>query len=238
MNVNNTGYQVILELSRARMAARPDVYPAAEVPYSHYVMPHNLIGPRRRALIVGSGAGNDVAGALEAGVEQVQAVEIDPAIVDLGRARHPDRPYSSPQVALAVDDARAFFRKDTGPYDLIWFGLLDSHTTPSAYSNVRLDHFVYTRESFADMKRLLAPSGVVVLLFEPQTAVDRRPPGRALPRHLRRGAAGLRGPVFHALPGLGRRDVRRRIAVHDGSATTTGGNAIRVWPAACSTRAA
>jgi SAM-dependent methyltransferase len=168
--VNNVEYQTILELDRARMARRPDVYPAAEVPYSHYVMPYTLIGPRRRALIVGSGAGNDVAGALEAGVGQVQAVEIDPAIVDLGRMRHPDQPYASPRVALAVDDARAFFRKNTGPYDLVWFGLLDSHTTPSAYSNVRLDHFVYTRESFADMKRLLAPSGVVVLLFEPQTA--------------------------------------------------------------------
>jgi hypothetical protein len=68
-----------------------------------------------------------------------------------------------------VDDARAFFRRPSGPYDLVWFGLLDSHTTPSAYANVRLDHFVYTQESFADMKRLLSPSGVVVLLFAPQT---------------------------------------------------------------------
>ncbi len=62
-------------------------------------------------------------------------------------------------VRVSIDDARAFFRKDGGSYDLIWFGLLDSHTTPSAYANVRLDHFVYTRESFADMKRLLPPSG-------------------------------------------------------------------------------
>jgi len=170
VSVNNVSYQAILELDRARLAARPDAYPAAEVPYSHYVLPYTLVGPRPRALIVGSGAGNDVAAALQAGVTHVQAVEIDPAIVDLGRMRHPDRPYAAPQVALAIDDARAFFRKDTGPYDLIWFGLLDSHTTPSAYSNIRLDHFVYTRESFADMRRRLAPAGVVVLFFEPQTA--------------------------------------------------------------------
>src|SRR6185436_13663445 len=39
-----------------------------------------------------------------------------------------------------------------------------------AYSNVRLDHFVYTRESFRDLRRLVAPAGVVVLFFEPQTA--------------------------------------------------------------------
>jgi predicted membrane-bound spermidine synthase len=65
-------------------------------------------------------------------------VEIDPAIVALGRARHPNRPYSSDKVRVSIDDARAFFRKDGGSYDLIWFGLLDSHTTPSAYANVLL----------------------------------------------------------------------------------------------------
>ena len=110
-----------------------------------------------------------MAAALEAGVQQVQAVEIDPAIVALGRARHPDGPYASSRVSVAVDDARAFFHRPSGPYDLVWFGLLDSHTAPSAYANVRLDHFVYTRESFLEMKRLLAPDGVVVLLFQPQT---------------------------------------------------------------------
>ena len=52
---------------------------------------------------------------------------------------------------MTIDDARAFFRRDEGRYDIVWFGLLDSHTNPSAYTNVRLDHFIYTRESFADM---------------------------------------------------------------------------------------
>ena len=36
----------------------------------------------------------------------------------------------------------------------MWYGLLDSHTNPSAYTNVRLDHFVYTWQAFADVKRL------------------------------------------------------------------------------------
>jgi SAM-dependent methyltransferase len=110
-------------------------------------------------LVVGAGAGNDVAGALAAGAWAVDAVEIDPLIAGIGRDRHPTRPYASPAVHLTVTDARAFFRRATGPYDLVWFGLLDSHTTPSAYANVRLDHFVYTRESLAEVKRLLAPSG-------------------------------------------------------------------------------
>jgi spermidine synthase len=169
INVNNVGYQGMVSLDPQQMAARPDLYPPGEVRTSHYVLPYELVGPREKVLVVGAGSGNDAAAALRAGARRVQAVEIDPTIVEIGRSRHPDRPYASSRVAVTVDDARAFFRRPSGPYDLVWFGLLDSHTTPSAYSNVRLDHFVYTQESFADVKRLLSPSGVVVLLFMPQT---------------------------------------------------------------------
>jgi spermidine synthase len=168
IEVNNVGYMSMLDLDRERMAARPRLYPPHEIRTSHYMLPHAIVGPRERVLVVGAGAGNDVAAALEMGARHVDAVEIDPAIVSVGRARHPNQPYSSDRVTVSIDDARAHFRKAKGPYDLIWFGLLDSHTNPSAYSNVRLDHFVYTRESFEDMKGLLGPSGVVVLFFAPE----------------------------------------------------------------------
>ena len=169
IRVNNVGYQLLLDLDPARMAAAPEKYPSAEIRTSHYVLPYELVGTRERVLVVGAGAGNDVAAALRAGAREVDAVEIDPAILDLGRAYHQNAPYAAPAVKVTVDDARAFFRRARGPYDLVWFGLLDSHTTPSAYTNVRLDHFVYTRESFAEVRRLLAPSGVLVLFFDPQT---------------------------------------------------------------------
>jgi spermidine synthase len=167
--VNNTGYQAMLDLDPSHLATRPDLYPQGAVRTSHYTLPHQLVGPRERVLIVGAGSGNDAAAALRAGARQVRAVEIDPVILQWGRERHPERPYASDRVAVTIDDARAFFRRDRGRYDLIWFGLLDSHTNPSAYTNVRLDHFVYTRESLADMKRLLAPGGVVVMFFEAET---------------------------------------------------------------------
>ncbi len=166
IEVNNAGYQLIVDLDARRMAA---TYPPGEVRLSHYVLPYELVGPRRRALVVGAGSGNDVAAALRAGVEQVRAVEIDPAIVALGRELNPSAPYASDRVQVEVDDARASFRREHGEYDLIWFGLLDAHTAASAYTNVRLDHFVYTRESFAEAAGLLAPAGVLVLYFEART---------------------------------------------------------------------
>jgi SAM-dependent methyltransferase len=116
-------------------------------------------------LVVGAGLGNDVAAALRHGVERVDAIEIDPTILDLGRRLHPERPYSSPRVRLVNDDARAFLARSGETYDLIVFGLLDSHTLLSSMSSLRLDSYVYTEESFAQAKARLAPGGHVALSF-------------------------------------------------------------------------
>jgi spermidine synthase len=47
-------------------------------------------------VIVGTGTGNDVAAALRAGVGEIDAVEIDPAIVSFGREHHPEDPTRVP----------------------------------------------------------------------------------------------------------------------------------------------
>ncbi len=121
--------------------------------------------PPGRTLILGAGLGNDVAAAVRAGNDPIDAVEIDPAIAGLGRERHPERPYSSPRVALHVTDARRFLKRAEGPYDSIVYAFLDSHTLLSAHSSIRLDTFVYTRESFEEAARLLSPDGVMVVMF-------------------------------------------------------------------------
>ncbi len=54
------------------------------------------------------GSGTDVAMALQNGAQHVDAVEIDPVLLELGRELHPDRPYSDPRVTTHVDDGRAF----------------------------------------------------------------------------------------------------------------------------------
>ena len=165
IKVNNVGYQSLIDLDRGHMATAPKIYPKDEIRLSHYVLPYELIGQRERILIVGAGAGNDVSGALQSGAKSIEAVEIDPLIIKWGQQYHPNLPYDSPRVNVTINDARAFFGQHDKKYDLIWFGLLDAHTSPSAFANVRLDHFVYTTESFDDMKELLTPKGVVILFF-------------------------------------------------------------------------
>ncbi len=167
--VNNTGYQTMIDLDERRVASDPKKYPPAMQGLSQYDIPF-LLHPRpRRVLLVGAGTGNDAAGALRHGVDQVTAVDIDPQIIDLGRRYHPEKPYDSPRVTLVNDDARSFFATCKDRYDVIVFGLLDSHTT-TAMTNARLDHYVYTKESLEHARSLLADGGVMVLSFAAQTS--------------------------------------------------------------------
>src|SRR5271157_1473287 len=165
IRVNHTGYQTIVNLSPDFLARHPNLLREApdENPYN---LPFRFTSPNPSVLIVGSGTGNDVAAALRNRASTVDAVEIDPKLLALGRSRHPEHPYDDPRVSAHLADARAFMKRTTARYDLILFGLLDSHTQLSDYSNMRLDNFVYTEESFREARALLAPNGVLFLKFQ------------------------------------------------------------------------
>ena len=79
-------------------------------------------------LIIGAGSGSDAAVALAKGARHVDAVEIDPAIMQVGVDLHPDHPYDDPRVTRINDDGRAFLRRTTESYDLVIFALPDSLT--------------------------------------------------------------------------------------------------------------
>ncbi len=126
-------------------------------------------------LILGAGSGTDVAAALRHGAKHVDAVEIDPAIIRLGRARHPDRPYSDPRVTVINDDARHFLRTTRKRYDLVVFALIDSLTLQSSFSGVRLESYMFTEESFRAVRDRLKPDGLLVVYnyFRERWLVDR-----------------------------------------------------------------
>ena len=164
LKVNNTSYQALLDLSPENRERNRDAFaPYADL-ISQYDLPFLLHPSARNALIVGGGAGNDAAGALRHDLAEITVVDIDPSIIALGRKHHPEKPYDSPRVTVVNDDARAFFQKTHQHFDLIIFGLLDSHTTP-ALTNLRLDNYVYTVESLTQAQTLLNPDGVLILTF-------------------------------------------------------------------------
>ena len=112
-----------------------------------------------RILVVGAGNGNDVAVALSRGAAAVDAVEIDPRLLEIGRERHPDSPYADPRVQTHVDDGRAFLERTDRQYDLIIFALPDSLTLVTGAASIRLESYLFTAEAMRAVRDHLAPGG-------------------------------------------------------------------------------
>jgi len=141
-----------------------------------YQWPYAVFGDTfDNVLILGAGSGTDVAAALQHGARHVDAVDIDPVILWLGAERHPDHPYSDPRVTIINDDARHYLRTTTKRYDLIVFALIDSLTVQSSFSGVRLESYMFTRESFEAVRDHLSPNGVMAVYnyFREKWLVDR-----------------------------------------------------------------
>jgi spermidine synthase len=141
-----------------------------------YQWPYTVFGDGfEDVLILGAGSGTDVAASLMHGSKRIDAVEIDPVIVRLGRQFHPDRPYRDPRVNVVTDDARHFLRTTDRQYDLVVFALIDSLTLQSSFSSVRLESYMFTEESFRAVRDRLKPNGVLVIYnyFRERWLVDR-----------------------------------------------------------------
>lgn len=117
----------------------------------------------KRVLIVGSGSGVDVVQALKNGATEIDAVEIDPGIAQTARRFNKDRPFDDPRVNQIIDDGRGVIqRAKNDHYDLVIFARTDSLVRYSG-SSLRLESFLFTLESFQDVKRVLKPDGVFLL---------------------------------------------------------------------------
>jgi SAM-dependent methyltransferase len=153
INVNTIGHQVILPFEK-RIASYSVI---------HLLEKNSGGAPFKDVLIVGAGTGNDIAHALHFGVSHVDAVEIDPAILDIGVHFHPDHPYQDPRVVAHLDDGRHFLRTTQQKYDLVVYALVDSLILHSSYGNLRLESYLFTKEAFDDVRRVLKPGGTFVI---------------------------------------------------------------------------
>ena len=119
--------------------------------------------PLRNVLVVGAGSGSDVAIALEKGAEHVDAVDIDPRIVEIGVEGNPDRVYQDPRVTRHINDGRAFLENTDTRYDMILFALPDSLALVSGASQIRLESFLFTQEAMEAAADRLTDDGVFTM---------------------------------------------------------------------------
>jgi SAM-dependent methyltransferase len=153
VQVNGIPHQNVLDAE-----SRLELEPLYGRPYERAVD-----NPLRNVLVIGAGTGTDVALALSRGAQRVDAVEIDPRIQQIGVEKNPNQPYADPRVTTYIDDGRAFLSRTDAEYDLILFALPDSLTLVSGASQLRLESYLFTRESIQEAYDHLSPDGVFAM---------------------------------------------------------------------------
>lgn len=134
---------------------------------NYYAFPYRLMKQLGlsygKVLVIGAGSGTDVSVGLEYGAREIDAVEIDGKILEIGKLYHPDKPYDDNRVNLYVADGRQYLKTTDKKYDLIIFALPDSLMRLSAMNSVRLESFLFTLEAFEDVKQHLSEQGLFVM---------------------------------------------------------------------------
>ncbi len=147
-----------------------------------YVL-HRAEGP---VLVIGAGGGRDVRAAMKAGQKQIDAVEINPVIVnDVMQEAFRDFSgdvYGRPEVDVTVADGRSFVRSSKKKYRSIVLSLVDTWAASSVGALALSENSLYTVEAFRDYLEHLSPEGTLT--------VNRW--DNEVPRLLGLAAAGLR----------------------------------------------
>ncbi len=118
-------------------------------------IPLLLHGEVRRAAVIGMGAGITVNTLLsDPALVAVDVVEIEPKVVELARQLAPfnQRVFSDPRSQLVLDDAKSFFSRPAGRYDLIVSN--PSNPWVSGVSSL------FTQEFYRQASQQLNPGGL------------------------------------------------------------------------------
>lgn len=119
----------------------------------------------RRALVIGPGGGIDVLTLVRHGVEQVDAVEVNPIIAELVSegpfADYGGGLFARQDVRLIQAEGRSFVRAGGAPYDLIQLSLIDTWAASLSGAYSLTEGYLYTVEAFQDYLELLSEDGVL-----------------------------------------------------------------------------
>jgi SAM-dependent methyltransferase len=127
-------------------------------------LPYHLLH-RPRVLVLGAGAGADVLQAYDHDAREIDAVELNPQVVDLVTHRFADAAGGlyARIARVHVAEARGFVAASDQRYDLIQVALLDSFSASSAGLYALSENYLYTIEALQDDLRHLAPGGLLAI---------------------------------------------------------------------------
>jgi hypothetical protein len=124
-----------------------------------------IFNEKPSSFIIGPGGGRDIATALVAGARKVDAVEINPIIVNdvmLGLFKeYSGGIYEYPRVSVEINDARSSIRSSDEKYDVILASLVDTWAASSAGAYNLSENNLYTVEAFTDFYNHLTANGIL-----------------------------------------------------------------------------
>ncbi|RLA13360.1 MAG: SAM-dependent methyltransferase [Gammaproteobacteria bacterium] len=200
--INADGLSAITRYSgdRAELAYLDDLTSA---------LPYHLKVPKR-VLVMGAGGGAGILQALYHDSGRIDAVEINPQVVDLVGVRFADfsgRIFDHTSVRMQIAEARGFLQSGTSRYDLIQIPLLDSFATAAAGTHGLNENYLYTVEALQQAMQRLDDQGYIAL-----TRWIDLPP---------RDSLKLFASAIEALKASGTDNIERRLVLIRGWQTST-----------------
>lgn len=128
-------------------------------------LPYHFLN-RPKVLILGAGGGVDVLQARYFSAESIDAVELNPQMVDLVNNTYADfagNLYADNTVHVHIDEARGFVAASNTQYDLIQVALLDAFSASSAGLYALSESYTYTTEALIDYITHLRPDGILAI---------------------------------------------------------------------------
>jgi SAM-dependent methyltransferase len=112
-------------------------------------------------LILGAGTGSDILRANYHAIKHIDAVELNPQVIDLVKEKYADfagHIYSSPHVNLHIGEARGFVATSNKSYDLINISLLDAFGASAGLYSM-LENYLYTEQAIQAYLQHIRPGG-------------------------------------------------------------------------------
>lgn len=172
-------------------------------------LPYRL-KPLSDVLVLGAGTGSDVLQATYHDVKQIDAVELNPQIIDLierkyaGFAGHI---YSGDRVSVHNDEARGYLATNNKTYSLLDLSLLDAFGASATGLYSMNENYLYTEQAIQEYMNHVSPGGYLAV-----TRWTKMPP---------RDEAKLLATVVGALKKSGEQQPGRRLMVIRGWQTST-----------------
>ncbi|MFK5894290.1 MAG: SAM-dependent methyltransferase, partial [Pseudomonadota bacterium] len=124
----------------------------------------------QQLLIVGAGGGSDILQALFHKTERIDALELNPQIIDLLShqfAKYSGNIYLQDNITVYAEDVRGFLSKkpsdNSGSYDLIQISLMDSFNASASGLYALNESYLYTVEALQTYLQHLNPGGYLAI---------------------------------------------------------------------------